>query len=160
MCISWGVGPKNLSFFPHTKPNMEAERSPGSFLSSRGLSSFWPDSKVFHSAKLVSALAVFGVVLIRASRILQQRRRERQVKEFLVSTPNHGFSVGIIGGGFSGIIVARKCQQLGIPYHIYEKERDYGGTWMNNDYPGCACDVRIHAYCFSFAMRRKCEFLW
>ncbi|MDP1357442.1 4-hydroxyacetophenone monooxygenase, partial [Klebsiella pneumoniae] len=26
-----------------------------------------------------------------------------------------------------------------------------GGTWRDNHYPGCACDVQSHVYSFSFA---------
>jgi cation diffusion facilitator CzcD-associated flavoprotein CzcO len=34
---------------------------------------------------------------------------------------------------------------------ILERARDVGGTWRDNSYPGCACDVPSHLYSFSFA---------
>jgi cation diffusion facilitator CzcD-associated flavoprotein CzcO len=33
---------------------------------------------------------------------------------------------------------------------ILEKARDVGGTWRDNDYPGCTCDVPSFLYSFSF----------
>lgn len=33
---------------------------------------------------------------------------------------------------------------------ILEQDTGIGGTWRDNDYPGCACDVPSHLYSFSF----------
>ena len=33
---------------------------------------------------------------------------------------------------------------------IFERAEDFGGTWRDNGYPGCACDVPSHLYSFSF----------
>jgi cation diffusion facilitator CzcD-associated flavoprotein CzcO len=33
-----------------------------------------------------------------------------------------------------------------------EKNADIGGTWLENRYPGCACDVPSHAYTMNFAL--------
>ena len=30
--------------------------------------------------------------------------------------------------------------------------KDIGGTWLQNTYPGCRCDVTSHMYSFSFEM--------
>ena len=35
-------------------------------------------------------------------------------------------------------------------FAILEKANDVGGTWRDNHYPGCACDVQSHLYSFSF----------
>ena len=32
----------------------------------------------------------------------------------------------------------------------YEKNSEVGGTWYENRYPGCACDVPSHAYTYSW----------
>ncbi|NRQ38038.1 NAD(P)/FAD-dependent oxidoreductase [Nonomuraea sp. NN258] len=59
----------------------------------------------------------------------------------------------IIGSGFSGIGMAIKLKEAG--YHdfvILEKADDLGGTWRDNTYPGCACDVPSHMYSFSFEL--------
>ncbi|PNP78593.1 hypothetical protein FNYG_08072 [Fusarium nygamai] len=34
---------------------------------------------------------------------------------------------------------------------VYEKNPELGGTWYENRYPGCACDVPAHTYQFSWA---------
>ncbi|KXS21793.1 FAD/NAD(P)-binding domain-containing protein [Gonapodya prolifera JEL478] len=63
--------------------------------------------------------------------------------------------IAVIGAGVSGIVSGVQIQkQLGsdIDFTIYEKENDFGGTWLLNRYPGCACDVYSHAYSFSFEL--------
>jgi cyclohexanone monooxygenase len=61
-------------------------------------------------------------------------------------------SVAIIGAGAGGIAAAIKLRESGIDQiSIFEKERDLGGTWRDNTYPGLICDVPSHLYRFSFA---------
>jgi 4-hydroxyacetophenone monooxygenase len=43
-----------------------------------------------------------------------------------------------------------RLQQCGIPFTILEKNRDVGGTWLENTYPGCRVDVPNHMYSYSF----------
>lgn len=58
----------------------------------------------------------------------------------------------IIGGGFSGIGMAVRLRQQGITdFVILERASAIGGTWRDNSYPGCACDVQSVLYSFSFA---------
>jgi cation diffusion facilitator CzcD-associated flavoprotein CzcO len=56
----------------------------------------------------------------------------------------------IIGTGFSGLGMAIKLQQQGVDFVILEKADDIGGTWRDNSYPGCACDIPSHLYSYSF----------
>lgn len=60
--------------------------------------------------------------------------------------------VAIIGAGVAGICQAIKLQEAGIEFTIYEKASDIGGTWRDNTYPGCSCDVPLHLYQYSFEM--------
>jgi 4-hydroxyacetophenone monooxygenase len=60
-------------------------------------------------------------------------------------------TVGIIGAGMSGIAVAHRLQQAGVPFVVFEKNEDVGGTWFENDYPGCRVDIQNHFYSYSFA---------
>jgi cation diffusion facilitator CzcD-associated flavoprotein CzcO len=72
---------------------------------------------------------------------------------------NHGsqaeeikVDVLIVGGGFSGLCMAIKLLQAGQhSFLVIEKSEDIGGTWYDNRYPGCACDIPSHLYSFSFA---------
>lgn len=112
---------------------------------------------LWKGVKAAVALTMLSRLILHLARRARRKHLENKTRELLETNPAHGYSVGIIGGGFSAIITARKCRELGIPFHIYEKERDFGGVWLQNDYPGCACDVQIHAYCFSFAIKPKCK---
>ena len=65
------------------------------------------------------------------------------------SPPVHTRAV-IIGTGFSGLGMAIALQKQGVDFVILEKANDIGGTWRDNSYPGCACDIPSHLYSFSF----------
>jgi len=57
----------------------------------------------------------------------------------------------IVGAGFSGLCMGIKLREAGMgSFLIIEKGDDIGGTWHENRYPGCACDIPAHLYCFSF----------
>jgi len=57
----------------------------------------------------------------------------------------------IVGAGFSGLCMAIKLHEAGMnSFLIIEKSADIGGTWWDNRYPGCACDIPSHLYSFSF----------
>jgi cation diffusion facilitator CzcD-associated flavoprotein CzcO len=56
----------------------------------------------------------------------------------------------IVGTGFSGLGMAIALQRRGIDFLMLEKADDIGGTWRDNTYPGCACDIPSHLYSFSF----------
>ena len=57
-----------------------------------------------------------------------------------------------IGAGIAGIAAAYKYQEKleDVDLIIYEKNEDVGGTWLENTYPGCACDIPAHGYTFSW----------
>ncbi|GAA3027360.1 NAD(P)/FAD-dependent oxidoreductase [Streptomyces lactacystinicus] len=60
--------------------------------------------------------------------------------------------VAIIGAGISGLGTAIALLKAGIDdFLVFERAHDLGGTWRDNTYPGCACDVQAHLYSFSFA---------
>ncbi|EXJ75499.1 uncharacterized protein A1O5_00005 [Cladophialophora psammophila CBS 110553] len=73
---------------------------------------------------------------------------------------NHNFTraaVVIVGGGISGICMAidllvnRKMKNI----IILEKGGGFGGTWRDNKFPGCCCDVFSVLYSYSFAQNPK-----
>ncbi|GAA2385544.1 NAD(P)/FAD-dependent oxidoreductase [Streptomyces glaucosporus] len=60
--------------------------------------------------------------------------------------------VAVIGSGFGGLGAAVRLRRAGITDFVVLERRDsVGGTWRDNSYPGCACDVPSHLYSFSFA---------
>ncbi|MGH3498268.1 MAG: flavin-containing monooxygenase [Nocardioidaceae bacterium] len=57
----------------------------------------------------------------------------------------------IVGTGFSGLGMAIQLTRSGrTDYLLVEKADDVGGTWRDNVYPGCACDIPSHMYSFSY----------
>jgi 4-hydroxyacetophenone monooxygenase len=77
------------------------------------------------------------------------------------SVPESGpgaFRVLIIGGGVSGLCMAIKCKEAGIPFVIAEKNPSIGGTWFENRYPDCGVDTPSYLYSFSFAQAQWPEY--
>lgn len=67
----------------------------------------------------------------------------------MTGTPH--YSVAILGAGFGGLGMAARLKASGeTSFVILEKAAAIGGTWRDNTYPGCACDVPSHLYWFSF----------
>jgi len=70
-------------------------------------------------------------------------------------TPVENFrplKVIVIGAGYSGIYLAIRLPERlrNIQLTVYEKNAGLGGTWFENNYPGCACDIPAHSYQYSF----------
>ena len=58
----------------------------------------------------------------------------------------------IIGAGFGGLGAGVRLREAGLTdFLILERAHSVGGTWRDNTYPGCACDIPSHLYSFSFA---------
>ncbi len=60
--------------------------------------------------------------------------------------------VAVIGSGFAGIATAVSLLREGrSDFVVLERADSVGGTWRDNSYPGCACDVPSRLYSLSFA---------
>jgi cation diffusion facilitator CzcD-associated flavoprotein CzcO len=60
--------------------------------------------------------------------------------------------IAIVGTGFGGLGAAIRLTRDGIrDFVLLERAGNVGGTWRDNTYPGCACDVESHLYSLSFA---------
>ena len=65
--------------------------------------------------------------------------------------PGH-VRVAIIGAGLGGVGAGIRLRGAGVTdFVILERAASVGGTWRDNSYPGCACDIPSHLYSFSFA---------
>jgi cation diffusion facilitator CzcD-associated flavoprotein CzcO len=52
------------------------------------------------------------------------------------------FEIAIAGAGFSGLGMAMALKRNGFDdFVVLERADDLGGTWRDNTYPGCACDI-------------------
>ncbi|WP_410209887.1 flavin-containing monooxygenase [Aquirhabdus sp.] len=66
-------------------------------------------------------------------------------------SPAEVLEVAVIGTGFSGLGMGIRLKKAGITnFKIFEKASEVGGTWRDNTYPGCACDVKSALYSYSF----------
>lgn len=73
----------------------------------------------------------------------------------------HRTGVLVIGTGFSGLGMAIQLRRRGrTDFLILEKSDSVGGTWRDNTYPGCACDVPSHMYSFSFEPNPDWSKMW
>ena len=78
-----------------------------------------------------------------------------------VEMPVHVYDTIVVGAGISGIAAAYQMNKAG--YHDYivlEKASRVGGTWRDNNYPGCGCDVPSAVYSFSFSQSHKWSHLF
>lgn len=61
-----------------------------------------------------------------------------------------GFQVAVIGAGYDGIAIGVQLEHLGIPYTVYERRSEVGGTWSRNTYPDVRVDTTNFLYQFFF----------
>lgn len=66
----------------------------------------------------------------------------------------------VIGAGFSGLYMLHKLRQIGLSAVVVEATDDVGGTWYQNRYPGCRCDVVSMYYSYSFDEELDQEWEW
>lgn len=73
----------------------------------------------------------------------------------------HRTNTVIIGTGFSGLGMAMQLLERGREdFLVLEKADSIGGTWRDNTYPGCACDVPSHLYSYSFEPNPNWSQMW
>lgn len=66
-------------------------------------------------------------------------------------TGNSSYDVIVVGSGFSGINMGISLKKAGLNnFVVLERADAVGGTWRDNTYPGCACDVPSQLYSYSF----------
>ncbi|MEV7021982.1 NAD(P)/FAD-dependent oxidoreductase [Kitasatospora sp. NPDC093558] len=86
-----------------------------------------------------------------ASEVAEPEAAEPEAAEE-VGVPVPHVRVAVVGAGFGGLGTAVRLRRAGITdFVVLERADSVGGTWRDNSYPGCACDVPSHLYSFSFA---------
>ncbi|PIQ39679.1 MAG: 4-hydroxyacetophenone monooxygenase, partial [Thalassolituus sp. CG17_big_fil_post_rev_8_21_14_2_50_53_8] len=72
---------------------------------------------------------------------MTQQKHTQDSQQALPATTD----VVIVGAGFGGLCMGIQLKEAGIrDFIILEKADEVGGTWRDNTYPGCACDVQSH----------------
>ncbi|KAK0250718.1 hypothetical protein B0A54_08220 [Friedmanniomyces endolithicus] len=63
--------------------------------------------------------------------------------------------VVLMGAGASTLNFLKKAeeQMKNVKITVYEKNHNVGGTWLENRYPGCACDIPSVNYQFSWKIK-------
>jgi cation diffusion facilitator CzcD-associated flavoprotein CzcO len=70
-------------------------------------------------------------------------------------------TVAIIGSGFPGLGMAIQLRRRGRDdFLVLEKSHDIGGTWRDNTYPDCGCDVPTAIYSYSFEQNPYWSKMW
>lgn len=90
-----------------------------------------------------------------------EQTADKKVTSAQKKQPVHTYDTIVVGAGISGIAAAYQMNQVG--YHDYvvlEKANRVGGTWRDNNYPGCGCDVPSALYSFSFSPSHKWSHLF
>ena len=82
----------------------------------------------------------------------EEINNEYSIRESLMGT-KRPIRVIFMGMGASGINFAAQVQKRAenIDLVVYEKNHDLGGTWLENRYPGCACDIPSVSYQLTWA---------
>ncbi|KAG5291501.1 flavin-binding monooxygenase [Histoplasma ohiense] len=81
-----------------------------------------------------------------------------RISDNMINEPPPGkqpFRIIMLGAGAAGIDflhhALREFQHPDdVEFVCYEKNHDVGGTWLENRYPGCACDVPSASYQFAW----------
>lgn len=60
------------------------------------------------------------------------------------------FKVAVIGTGICGLNVAVQLKRAGIPFVVFEKNAEVGGSWYENRYPGARVDTSSRGYTHLF----------
>ena len=111
---------------------------------------------VAHSRRLGDLLPDAELVVLPRRRAHARLRGTRRHHRAPVRTGRGGamsvHDAVVVGSGFGGLAAAIELRRTGLAdVVLLEKADDLGGTWRDNRYPGCACDVPSHLYSFSFA---------
>jgi len=58
---------------------------------------------------------------------------------------NLDVDVLIVGAGFGGVYLLHRLRdELGLKCKIYEANKDLGGIWQSNCYPGARVDTQVY----------------
>ncbi|EEP79143.1 predicted protein [Uncinocarpus reesii 1704] len=79
-----------------------------------------------------------------------------KISEHMVNEPfpeRKSFKIIMLGAGAAGIDFLHHARLAfkddpDVEFVVFEKNQDVGGTWLENRYPGCACDVPSASYQF------------
>ena len=77
-----------------------------------------------------------------------------------MSEDNKMYDVIVIGAGVGGICQIKQLVKHGFNAVVLEANKDLGGTWYKNRYPGCRFDSESYTYGYSFSRELVDEWHW
>src|SRR5688500_3245887 len=104
----------------------------------RTSTSRWPWSEVSVTGSIVNMHLLCLTTRVDASKYLLMSAEE-----------GRGPRVAVIGAGVSGLAMGLRLQAAGMPFEIFEKASEVGGTWRDNRYPGLTIDVPSPIYTYA-----------
>eukprot|EP01065_Artemidia_motanka_P042361 TRINITY_DN5669_c1_g1_i1.p1 TRINITY_DN5669_c1_g1~~TRINITY_DN5669_c1_g1_i1.p1 ORF type:complete len:573 (+),score=141.12 TRINITY_DN5669_c1_g1_i1:58-1719(+) len=117
---------------------------------------FWAAVRRLGLGKVLR-ISLLGAILWAVRRVTAEARRRR----IAAAAASRDFKVAVIGGGFSGVCAGVQLGRMGVSYTMFERSSEgLGGTWRENTYPGCECDVASAMYSFSFARNPEWSRRW
>lgn len=94
-------------------------------------------------------------------RAVADRKRQKTKTSEAPAGPDLTPSIAIIGAGFGGLCSAIRLKQEGFTkLSVFDKADRVGGTWHYNTYPGCAVDVPVQLYSFSFEPNAEWNYVY
>ena len=77
-----------------------------------------------------------------------------------MTTKEQNYDAIVIGAGVGGISQIKKLTDNGFKSVLLEANKDLGGTWYKNRYPGCRFDSESYTYGYSFSRELIDEWDW
>ena len=77
-----------------------------------------------------------------------------------MSEDNKMYDVIVIGAGVGGICQIKQLVKHGFNAVVLEANKDLGGTWYKNRYPGSRFDSESYTYGYSFSRELVDEWHW
>ena len=83
-------------------------------------------------------------------------------KNAVLGSNMNPYKLVCVGTGFSGIGLAIRLKTV-LNLHnfiLLERRSEVGGTWYDNQYPGCCCDVPSNLYSYSFEPNSQWDYFF
>lgn len=77
-----------------------------------------------------------------------------------MTTPTKHHEAIVIGAGVAGIYQIKCLLDMGVDALVLDANKDLGGTWYQNRYPGCRFDSESYSYAYSFSKELLEEWHW
>ncbi|KAH7142119.1 hypothetical protein EDB81DRAFT_843552 [Dactylonectria macrodidyma] len=105
------------------------------------------DAPTSHATKEQKLMQPIGFDTVAPYPVSELKLEDRLIDDF------RPLRVAVIGAGLSGILSGILFPEKvpNVQLTIFEKNKEVGGTWLENTYPGVRCDIPSHVYQTTFS---------